>query len=410
MRGWGTLGRLAAVTLAVGMSGADSVGAPGAEAGEQQPIRVGGTLALTGPLAPTAAIHKVAGEAFIERQNARGGWLGRKIEWVLLDDQSKPEVTKTLYERLITVDKVDLLMGPYATGPILSAMAVAARYDKVLVHHTFSLPHLATYKRHFPAFAMGPEPARTFSDTLFSGLKSVTNPPKTLAVVTNKFPSTQFMAAGARDLAPKHGLQVVLFLEYDFGTNDFTPIATRLREAKADFIFAGAVGLDGNLLLEAMQKVNYRAPGIFFLYPAPGPLIGLGKASEYAMAMSIFEEHPPFTDDPDNADLAKRFRAKAEGAGLRYRDLDMQGAASFSAWQTLGSAVEATKSLDQDKLAAWLSQNKVKTIMGTLRFDGKNNYGDDLQKVKQLRDGKWAVVWPPEFAKPGLKLVYPAPH
>ena len=110
-----------------------------AQAPATGPIRIGSTLALTGPLATTALTHKMVGEIYIEQLNARGGLLGRKVEWLLKDDQSKPELARTLYEQLITSDKVDLLMGPYATGAILSAMGVAERYNKVLVHHTFGI-------------------------------------------------------------------------------------------------------------------------------------------------------------------------------------------------------------------------------------------------------------------------------
>src|SRR6266567_3103758 len=78
------------------------------------PIRIGGTLALTGPLAATALLHKIAGEIYVEELNRGNGLLGRPVEWVLLDDQSKADLTRNLYEKLITVDKVDLLMGPYA--------------------------------------------------------------------------------------------------------------------------------------------------------------------------------------------------------------------------------------------------------------------------------------------------------
>src|SRR5919106_4017836 len=99
------------------------------------PVRIGGTLALTGPLGPTALLHKIAGEIYVEELNRGNGLLGRPVEWVLLDDQSKADLTRNLYERLITVDKVDLLMGPYATGGILAAMGVAERYQKMLIHH-----------------------------------------------------------------------------------------------------------------------------------------------------------------------------------------------------------------------------------------------------------------------------------
>ena len=62
------------------------------------------------------------------------------------------------FEQLVTADKVDLLMGPYATGAILSAMGVAQRYGKVLVHHTFGIPSLAKYDGAFPAWSLGADP------------------------------------------------------------------------------------------------------------------------------------------------------------------------------------------------------------------------------------------------------------
>jgi len=105
---------------------------------QTQPIKVGGTLALTGPLSATAVMQKIAGEIYVEQLNKRGGWLGRPVEYVLKDDQSKPDVARTLYEQLITVDKVDLITGPYATGAILSAMGVAQRYNKILLHNTLA--------------------------------------------------------------------------------------------------------------------------------------------------------------------------------------------------------------------------------------------------------------------------------
>src|SRR5438309_9220806 len=125
------------------------------------PIRIGSTLALTGPLSATAQSHKLVGDIYVEQANQHGGWLGRKLEWVVKDDQSKPDLARTLYEQLVTSDKVDLLMGPYATGAILSAMGVAQRYNKVLVHHTFGVPAMAKYEMQFPAWSLGPDPGDT---------------------------------------------------------------------------------------------------------------------------------------------------------------------------------------------------------------------------------------------------------
>ena len=217
------------------------------------PIRIGSTLALTGPLASTALVHKLTGEIYVEGLNRRGGLLGRQVEWIVKDDQSKPELARTLYEQLITVDKVDLLLGPYATGAILSAMGVAQRYNKLLVHHTFGIPSLAKYDAQFPTWSLGPDPATTFPNTVLDALASTPKPPKTIAIVTSKFPSVHFMSLGAREIARKRGLQEILFLEWEFGNRDFGAIAARIKDANPDFLWVGAIGLEGNQLLDAAR-------------------------------------------------------------------------------------------------------------------------------------------------------------
>ncbi len=76
----------------------------------------------------------------------------------------------------------------------------------------------------------------------------------------------------------------------------------------------------------------------------------------------------------------------------------------------LEAAVTATKSLDDKVLGQWLKKNRVDTIIGRVRFDGPNNYGDDLSKIKQVQDGKWVVVWPKEWAAPGARLLGPGSY
>ena len=370
------------------------------------PVRIGGTLALTGPLGPTALLHKIAGEVYVDELNKGTGLLGRPVEWVLLDDQSKPELTRSLYEKLITVDKVDLIIGPYATSGILAAMGVAQRYQKVYVHHSFGMPHLAKYEMHFPTAAFGPEPNRTLPTTVFDGLAATSKPPKTVAILTSKFPSAQFQSSGAKDVAEKRGLKVVLYLEYEFGTRDWGALAARVKDANPDFLWVGALGLDGNQLLEAMKKLDYAPPRHFHLFPAPGPLAG-APDGKLALSSTVFEEHPPFTNNPGAAKLIPLFRERAAKANVPYTYVDTQVAGSFAAWQVLEAAVNATKSLDDKAMGQWLRKNRVDTIIGKLRFDGPNNYGDDLFKVKQVQDGKWVVVWPREFAAPGTRLLPP---
>ncbi len=368
------------------------------------PVRIGSTLALTGPLSATALIHKITGEIYVEQLNKKNGLLGRPVEWVMRDDQSRPDLARTLYEQLVTVDKVDLLIGPYATGPILSAMGVAQRYNKVLIHHTFGMPHLAKYDMHFPTWAIGPDPGTTFPNTVYDALAASAKPPRTIAIVTSKFPSVHFMSVGAREVAKKRGLREVLYLEWEFGNRDFGPIAIRVKEANADFLWIGDIGLEGNQLLDAANKIDYTPPIHFHLYPAPGPL-AKSPAGRNALAATIFEQHPPFTNNPVAAEFVKIFNDRAAKAGLPDNSVETQAAASFAAWQVLEAGVTATKSLDDKQIGLWLKKNRVDTIQGRLRFDGANNYGDDLMRVKQVQDGRWITVWPKEWAAPGATLI-----
>jgi branched-chain amino acid transport system substrate-binding protein len=391
--------RGAAMAMSLWLAATSGVGAQGA----QPPIRIGSTLALTGPLAATALVHKVVGEIYVEQLNKRGGLLGRQVEWIVKDDQSKPDLARTLYEQLVTSDKVDLLMGPYATGAILSAMGVAQRYNKVLVHHTFGIPSMAKYDMQFPAWSLGPEPATTVPNTVFDALAASGKPPKTIAVVTSKFPSVHFMSLGAREVAKKRGLTEVLFLEWDFGNLDYGPIAARIKDAKPDFVWVGAIGLEGNQLLEAMNKIDYTPQEHFYMYPAPGPM-SKSPLAKNAMSMTVFEEHPPFSNATGAAEFIALYHERAAKAGIPDTSVEVQAAASYSAWQILEAGVRGANSLDDKAIAAYLKSHRIDTIQGKLRFDGPSNYGDDLMRVKQVQGGRWVTVFPKEYAAQGATL------
>jgi branched-chain amino acid transport system substrate-binding protein len=372
------------------------------------PLRIGSTLSLTGPLGPTSAIHKVAGDIYIDEVNRRGGLLGRKVEWALKDDQSRPELARTLYEQLVTVDRVDLLNGPYGTASILSAMGVAQRYNKILLHNSFGTPSLAKYDLQFPTSGGSGDPENVWPSLVFDALASAPRPPRKIAIVTSKFPSLHFISVGAREAAKKRGLAEVLYLEWEFGNRDFGPIAGRVKDATPDFVWVGATGLDGVLLLDAMKKIDYQPPMHFYMFPAPGPMKKLPEARN-ALAFTTFEEHPPFTGNPRAAEFIQAFHERGAKAGLPDTSVDLQASIAYSTWQVLEAAVNGARSFDDKALAQWLRRNQVDTIMGRLRWEGPFNYvmGQDLYKVKQLQDGKWVVVWPKEFAAPGAKLIAP---
>lgn len=368
-----------------------------------QPIRVGSTMSMTGPLAATAMLHKISTEIFLEGLNRRGGLLGRPVEWVMKDDQSRPDLARTQYEQLITVDKVDLIMGPYATANSLAAMGVAQRYNKFIVTNSFGIPSLAKYDMHFPAYAMGHEPGTTSPTTLLDAFQTAGVRPQTVALVTSKFPSVVFMSAGAREVFKKRGLREVLWLEWEFGNRDFGSIASRIKDTNPDFLWVGSIGPESIQLLEALAKIDYRPKLHFHLYPTPGPM-AQSPLGANALSFTTFEQHAPFTSNPAYAEVFKTFNDRAAKANLPDTAFELQAANAFAGWQVLEAGVKGTNSLDDKRIADWLRKNRVDTIVGRLRFDGPNNYGDDANRIKQIQNGKWIVVHPREFAMPGSKL------
>ena len=367
------------------------------------PLRVGGTLPLTGPLAGVGMIHKIAGEVFVDAANKKGGLLGRKLEWVLLDDQSQAANARTLYERLVTAEKVDLLMGPYGTSAIIAAMGVAQRFGKLFIQSSLGDPNLAPYELQFPALPLGSDPRIADTEVVLDAYASTPKPPKTIAFVTSKFPSALDLAKGGQEVAAKRGLKNVLSLEYEFGTRDFGGIAARIKDANPDLLWSGAIGLEAVQLLDAMKRIDYLPRNQFHLFPAPGPTAAHPQAGGVT-SLTWFEEHEPFTQLPGAAELITLFGERAKAAGLPYTRVDYQAAAEYAAWQMLAAATTAVGRIDDTAMAAWLKASAVETVLGTRRFDGKFNSGTADTKLKQVQGGKWVTVWPAKFRPQGLAL------
>jgi branched-chain amino acid transport system substrate-binding protein len=379
-------------------------GFPALAEDNKTPIRVGGTLPLTGPLAAVGAIHKIAGEVSIELINKRGGLLGRKLEWVLLDDQSQPANTRTLYERLITADKVDLLMGPYSTGAIIAAMGVAQRFGKLFIQSSLGDPSLAPYELQFPALPIGPDPRIADTEVLLDAYANTPNPPKTIAFITSKFPSALDLAKGGQEVAARRGLKSVLSLEYEFGTRDFGGIAARIKDANPDLLWSGAIGMEAVQLLDAMKRIDYQPHRQFHLFPAPGPTVSHPQANGIT-SLTWFESHAPFTQNTGAAEFIPLYTERAKAAGLPWPNVDAQAASEFAAWQLLEAAAKGAGRIDDKAMAAALKAGPIDTVLGARRFVGKYNAGAADTKIKQVQNGKWVTVWPPRFRPPGGSFI-----
>ena len=394
--------------------GSEAPGSPAAPSGE--PIVVGSTLSLTGAFAATAALHQIAGELFVEQLNASGGLLGRPVEWELLDDESVQDNVGPLYDRLITQEGVDLIISPYATPNIVAAMGAAERHGYVMPQHTAVHAPLMTYECQFPAWSLGPEPNVFMPNELFDALETLDNPPQSIAVVTNAGGSTDFITRGLADddadpgvltIAEERGIEVLADIAYPPGNTEWGAIAQQVADADADAVVMNSLGIESASLIEAMEQLNYRPPIMFSLFPAPGPLLGLGEAADGHLSVSVFEPNEPLIEamGDEVRGIVEEFQSRAEEAGLPYTAFETQAAGSWTAWEILVAGVEAAGSLDQAEICDALHADGADTTFhGHLTFDPEdNNFWPSDQGIKQIQDGDWVMVWPEDLAAAELQ-------
>jgi len=385
---------------------------PTGTAASGDPIVVGSSLSLTGAFGPTAAIHKIAGDLFVERLNDAGGLLGRPVQWDVLDDESAPASVPDLYERLISQEGVDLLLGPYATPLIVAAQGVAERHGMVLPHHTSVHTPFMTYRCQFPGWSIGPTPNEFIPGQLYDALESLPNPPQTIAFVVNETGSSGFVVYGRADvpgepgalsIAEDRGLEVVADIRYaPDPARDWSGTAAELRDANPDFVFMSTLGVDSVNLLNAMEQLQYRPPLAFSLFPAPGPLLGLGDLGENHLSVSMFEPNEPILErmGDEVRDLTEEFTSRAQAAGLPYTVFETQATGSWTTWEILAEGVRGANSLDNEAICESLIANGANTTFhGQLTFDPEdNNFWPTTQGIKQIQDGDWVMVWPADRA------------
>jgi branched-chain amino acid transport system substrate-binding protein len=386
----------------------------GAPASSGQPIVVGSTLSLSGAFAATGIIHKLAGEAFVARLNAGGGLLGRQVRWEVRDDESDQAKVSSLYEQLITQDKVDLIIGPYATPNILSAMAVAERHGYTMPQHTAVLAPLMTYRCQFPGWSIGSVPNEFVPNQLFDAVASLAPAPKRVAILTNQNGSTDFVSYGAGNnrngmvsIAKQRGLDVVLEVRYPPNTTNWAQMATQIRDSRPDLVVNDGLGVDPVNLLQAMAQLSYRPPMMFSLFPAPGPLLGLGATANGLLSVTIFEPNKSTLDKlpPAATEIVNDFKTRATEAKLPYTVFETQAAASWNAWEILVAGVKGAGSLDQKAICDGLhAKGADTTFSGRLTFDPKlNNFWPTTSALKQIQGNDWVTVWPADRAAAPLR-------
>jgi len=409
-----TLGWLSAALAALALA----VAAPAAHAAD--PIKIGFGMSLTGPLAANGKMSLVAMQIWEDEVNAKGGLLGRPVKLVFYDDQSTPPAVPVIYTKLLDVDKVDLVVGGYATNMLAPAMPVVMQHDKVFI----GLLGLAVNSEfHYPKyFVMAPTGGMDSKASISQGFFEVAaaqNPkPETLAIIAADAEFARNAAEGGRENAKKAGFKIVYDKTYPPTTTDYTPIVRAIQAANPDIVFVASYPPDSVGIVRAANEIGLKTK-LF-----GGGMVGLQSTSiktQLGPLLNGIVNYDFWIPVPKMRfegvdDLIKRYQEKAAGQGIDPLGYYMAPWA-YAQLQVLGEAVEATKSLEDSKLADYIRANTFKTVLGDVKFGSNGEWAEPRVVQVQFHDIKGngleqfrtmntqTVVAPAEYASG--KVIYP---
>jgi branched-chain amino acid transport system substrate-binding protein len=361
------------------------------------PLRLGFSMARTGMLANATPSQMNTYELWREQVNARGGMdvggIKRKVEFVVYDDQSKPEQAVRIYEKLITDDKVDLLLAPWGTPFHLSIAPVLEKYKFPLVGNTAASVALRQVKPGYIWFPTSAIPDRIGAE-MAALLKS--KGVKSVAVIANVLPFTKEIKNYLEPELKKAGIEIKLSTDYPPDIKDMTSLLTQVRSAKPDAVMALAYPGDSVLYAKQAKELGLNSPWQFV---AIGPsdaffpkAVGASSAegvitiahwtpkAEWKGSQAFFDAYmKKFNEEPDYLNSA-----------LAWMSLEI-----------LESAV-AKSGLDKAKIREFISTQTFDTINGKVKFDGVQNVITPTAFV-QTQNGKLQIVWPQSMATASLQ-------
>jgi len=388
---------LALVTVACAQSG--------------EPIKIGFSMALTGGLAPNGKSALLAQKIWEEDINAKGGLLGRPVKLIYYDDQSSPSTVPGIYTKLLDVDKVDLVIGAYATAILAPAMPIVIQRNKVFI----GLLGLAVnsefdYPNYFAMIPSGPDPKPAFTKGFFDTAMAQNPKPATVAIVAADQEFSRNAADGARTNAKAAGLNVVYDKTYPPSTTDFSPIVRAIQATNPDIVVVCSYPPDSVGMVRSVNELGYKPKMI------GGAMVGLQATAiktQLGPLLNGFVNYEfwlpvPKMDFPGVADLIKKYQAKAPAEGVDALGYYM-APWGYAQLQVLQQAIEATKSLDDQKIADYIRANTFKTVLGDVKFGAKGEWaqsrvvqaqfhdikGNDIEQFRQL--SVQTVLTPTEY-------------
>jgi len=368
-----------------------------APAAGQAPFKIGASLSLTGTYSALGQNQHRGYQLCVKEANEKGGVLGRKVEMVLYDDKSDPATGVRLYERLITQDKVDVVLGPYSSAISEAVANVNERYKMPMVAPMASTTSIFKKGRKF--IFMVQSPAEVYLEGMLD--MAARRGLKTVAIINEDTLFPKATAQGTAELAKKKGLQVVFVEAYPKGNTDFSAIMAKIRAANPDVLGAATYFDDAVAITRQMKElgVNPRMYGVTVGGDLPRFYELLGKNAEFIYGSTQWEPELPYAGAKQFNDA---YRKEFPGADLSYHS-----AGGYAGCQILVEAVRRAGSVDGEKIRAEVLKMDLTTVYGGFRVDQDGFQVSHKMVTFQWQDGKKAIVWPDELA--GGKARFPTP-
>jgi branched-chain amino acid transport system substrate-binding protein len=341
-----------------------------AQAPSGQPITIGFGMALTGPLAANGKQALLGAKIWEETINKKGGLLGRPVKLVYYDDQSNPSTVPGIYTKLLDVDKVDLVTGPYATAMIAPAMPVVMQKGKVFIGlFGLAVNSEFNYPKYFAMIPSGPETKPSFTKGFFDVAAQQNPKPQTVALVAADQEFSRNACEGARENAKAVGMRVVYDKTYPPTTTDFSPIVRAIQATNPDIVSVCSYPLDSVGMVKAVNEIGFKPKMI------GGAMVGL-QATVFKTQLGPllngwvnYETWVPSEKmlTPEVKEFLATYQSRAAAEGVDPLGYYL-GTWGYAYMELLGNAITGAKSINDDQVANYLRSNPVKTIMGDIKF------------------------------------------
>ena len=365
----------------------------------QGSIRIGASLSLTGTYAKLGKNQHEGYQLCQKDLNAKGGLLGRKVEFVVYDDQSLPPTGVRLYEKLITEDKVDAVMGPYSS-PITEAVAnVTEKYKKVMVSPLAATTSIFKKEPRRKYIFMVISPAEAYLEGLVD--MAAKRGLKTIAIVNEDTLFTKASAVGVAEIAKKKGMQVVFQEAYPKGNTDFSALLTKLKAANPDVIAASTYFDDAVAISRQMKELNVSAKTYAVTVGGDLPKFYdlLKQNAEYVYGSTQWEGTLPY---PGQKEFVDSYQKKFGHEPVYH------SAAGYAGCVIYAEGVRRAGSLDSDRVRDQLLKLETRTFFGDYKVDPDGFQTAHKMVMFQWQDGKKVTVWPDDLANGKARFPTPA--